>query len=179
MIQVAQVDADTDGSGGDTHGCCLTKPCQLLVFHSLNQESDNHEEDDEQIIIGHLHMIGLHLKGGKQGRQDESPEIFSPITKHNTSNHWWQIGQGHHFPNVSGSNDNEEITGESPDDRTQNSQLLAEIKSTQQDVEAQQIGKHIPHIFGQPQVVSVHHLAQCVGTFVRRSRLIGGHTSEH
>ena len=109
---------------------------KLLLTNGLHEIGNDHEEDDEQVIISHLHVVGFHLKGGEECRHDESRQITSSISQDNTGNRRWKISQCHHLPQVTGSNDDEEIGRESPHDTTQGCQRLAEVKGSQQDIEA-------------------------------------------
>ena len=86
-------------------------------------------------------MVGLHLKSCKNGSYDKSQEIFSSIGQYHTGNHRRQICQCHYLPVMSGGDDYEEISAESPKQRAQSCQMLLEVKSSQQDIEAKQIGK--------------------------------------
>ena len=117
-----------------------------MFAKSIYQPGDEEEEDDEHIIIGHLHMVGVDLEGCEDSRQQETPHVFSPISKHQPGNQRRQISQSPHLPDMSGSDDNQEIGGKSPEDRTQSRQVLTEVEGPQEDIETQEIGKHIPHI---------------------------------
>ena len=81
-------------------------------------------------------MVGMHLERGKDARHHQAPQVFPPVGQHDTRYHRRQIGQGHHFPDMSCSNDNEEITAERPYHRTQHGQIPTEVEGTQQDIEA-------------------------------------------
>ena len=74
--------------------------------------------------------------------------------------------------------DDEEIAGERPYHGAQHGQVPTEVESSEQDVEAQQIGEDIPYVLGQPEVIGIGYLAQQGGTIVGRGHLIGGHASE-
>ena len=123
-------------------------------------------------------MVGIDLKGGEDRRDDQAPQIFTTVAEHHASDHRRQIGQRHDLPDMACGNDDEEIAGESPKDRAQHSEVLFEVEGAQQNVEAQEIGKDIPHVFGQPQVVGILHLTQDSGRGIGRRDLIGGHTAE-
>ena len=178
VIEVRDVDADTEGSTHGTGRRSLPEVSHLLLLHRIGQPRQHHEEDDEQIVIGHLHVVGIHLEGRKDGRHDESPQIPAAVGQHQSGYHRRQIGQRHHLPDVASGNDDEEIAAEGPYHRAQCSQIPPEVERPQQDIETQQIDKQIPHILGQPQVIGLHQLAQSVGTLIRRSRLVGRHTAE-
>ena len=81
-------------------------------------------------------MVRIDLEGCEDSRQEESPKVFPLICQHDTCDHWWQISQSPYFPDVSSCDDNKEIGGESPDDRTESCQMLTEIEGSQQDVES-------------------------------------------
>ena len=118
VIQIRQIDTHTDGCTNDTYGCGLDKAHQLFLLDGLYKPCNNQEQDDEQIIIGHLHMICIDLKGRKDSREQQTPQIASLIGEHHTCYHRWQIGQCPYLPDMSGCDDNEEIGGEGPDDGT-------------------------------------------------------------
>ena len=178
MIQIRYIHADGNQCSHRTHRRSLPETCQLLLPNGLNEECHHHQQDNQQIVVGHLNVVGAHFKGGKYCRHDEAPQVFAAIGKHHSANHRRQICQRHHLPDVPGGDNNKEIGGECPHDGSQRCQPLAEIERTQQDVEAQQIDENIPHILGQPQVISLHRLTQHRRTVVRRSRLIGRHAAE-
>ena len=183
MVEVRDVHADAYGSSGDANGCRLQHmppAASLCIFprEALHNEGDDHQGDDEQIVVGHLHVVGVHLEGCEECRNDKSPKVFPSIGKHHAGNHRWQIGQRPHLPDVSSGNDDEEITGERPHDATQHGQLTTEVEGAHQDVEAQQVDKHVPHIVGQPQMIGVDDLRQKIGTLIRGRCLIGRHTAE-
>ena len=116
VIEVRQVDTYTDGCTSDADGCGLGKAHQLFLLDRLHKPGDHKEEDDEQIIIGHLHMVGVDLKGREDCREQQPPEIAPLIGQCDTCNHRWQIGQRPYLPDMSGCDDNQEIGGEGPDD---------------------------------------------------------------
>ncbi len=51
-------------------------------------------------------------------------------------------------------------------DRAKGCQLLTEVEGTQQDIEAQQVHKEIPHIIGQPQVIGILYRRQHISTII-------------
>ena len=178
MIQIGNIQANGNDSSNNTYTCSFQQMLVILLLDTFNEIGNNHRSNDEQIIISHLHMVGFDLKGTKDGSHRKSPQVFPSISQHDTCYHWRQIGQGHHFPDMTCSNDDEEIAAECPYHRAQHGQIPTEIKGTQQDVEAQQIGKHIPHILWQPQVIGINTLRQHISTVIRWSHLIGRHTSK-
>ena len=136
MIEVRDIDADTNSSTHHTGGCCLHQVLILLLIQSLNAERDDHCQHDEQIIVGHLHLVRQHLQSSKECRHQHTPQVFATIGQHHTRNHRRQVGQRHHFPDMSGSNDNKEIAAERPDDSSQSRQIDTEVEGTQQNIEA-------------------------------------------
>ena len=168
MVETGEIHADAHGGGCHAHGRCFQEAHQLFLLHSLHEEGDDHEEDDHEVVIGHLHMVGQHLKSREEGRDEESGQIFSPVGQHDTSYERWQISQRPHFPDMSGRYDDEEIAGEGPHDGSQRCERLTEVEGSQQDIEPEQIDKDVPHIVGQPQMIGLRHLGQSVGAAVRR-----------
>ena len=118
VIEIRQIDTHTDGCTSDTDGSGLGKAKQLFLLNRLYQPRNHKEEDDEQIIIGHLHMVGIDFKGCENRRQQQSPQIAPLIGQHQTCNHRRQIGQCPYLPDMAGCDDNQEIGGEGPDDGT-------------------------------------------------------------
>ena len=178
MIEVREVQTYTDGYTCQAHPCSFEEMTDLVLPHGIHEPCNHHEQDDEQVIVGHLHMVGIDLERSKQGRDDQAPQVFPSIGQHDTRYHRRQVGQCPHLPDMSCGDDDEEITRERPYHSTQGCHPLTEVEGTQQDIEAQQIDKHIPHILWEPQVVGIDHLSQGVSTIVRRGCLVGGHTAE-
>ena len=73
-------------------------------------------------------MVGVDLKSRKHRCQQQSPQVLALISQHDTRNHWRQIGQGPHLPDVAGGNDNQEIGGKRPKYTAQRRQMLTEVK---------------------------------------------------
>ena len=178
VVEVRQIDAYTDGSTRDTDSRSLQETGHLLLTDSLHEPSYHHEQNDKQIIIGHLYMVCIDLKSREYSCQQQSPQVLSPIGQYDTRNHRRQISQGPHLPDMACGNNNKEIGGESPDDTAKGCQMLTEVEGSQQDVEAQQIGKDEPHIFRQPQVIGVDRLCQQIGRAIRWCHLVGRHSAE-
>ena len=123
-------------------------------------------------------MVGIDLKGSKDSCHNETCQIFPTISQYNTRNHRWQISQCPYLPYMAGSDDNQEIGTESPDDGAQRSQILTEVEGAEQNIEAQHIGKDVPHILRQPQVIGFDSLRHVVGRMIRRCHLVGGHSTK-
>ena len=73
MIQVRKIQGNTDRSSHDTDARSLQQMDILLADKSFDDECQHHEEDDNQIVVRHLHMVGQYLKSPKQRCHDESP----------------------------------------------------------------------------------------------------------
>jgi hypothetical protein len=74
--------------------------------------------------------------------------------------------------------DDKEIAAECPHHSSEGSKIPTEIKGTEHDVEAQEVGKDIPHILRQPKVISLNNTVKTLRTLIGRSTLIGRHTTE-
>ena len=109
VIKVGNVQQNAYQCPRSTHARGFHKVCHALRSDRFNKVSYHHEEDNEQIIISHLHVVGVDFKGSEDRSNNETPQIFAPISEHNARNHRWKIGQSHDFPDVSGGNDDEEI----------------------------------------------------------------------
>ena len=114
MVDGTQVNAHTNGSTCDTYACGLGKMNILLIADGIYQPSYHHRKDDEQIVVGHLHVVGVNLECSENGCEQESPQIFASIGQHKSCYQWWQIGQSPHLPDVSCSDDDKEIGAERP-----------------------------------------------------------------
>ena len=123
-------------------------------------------------------MVGFDFKGGEDGCHYQSRQILAAEGQHDARNQRRQIGQCHHLPDVSGSDDNQEIGAESPQHGTEGGEMAAEVEGAQQDIETQKIGKKIPHIVGQPQMIGVGSHGHGLGTLVRGGQLVGGHSAK-
>ena len=178
MIEIAQIEHHTYQSTHGTDGGGLEEAGHPALLDGDDQEGDDHGQDDEQVIIGHLHMVGIYLKGREHRRKDQAPKVLAPIGEHDAGYHGRQIGKGHHLPDVARGDDDEEIAAERPDDASQHSKVLAEVESAQQDVESQQIDKHVDDAHGQPELIHLLGALEHVLTLIRRRQLIGGHTAE-
>ena len=114
MIQIRDVQTDGNDRSYEAHGSSLYQMFIVFPLDTFDEIGNDHRSDDEQIVVSHLHVIGIHLKSCKDGCDNESPQVFPPICQHNTRYHRRQIGQSHHLPDVTCCNDNEEIAAECP-----------------------------------------------------------------
>ena len=178
VIKVRKIEQNAYQCTRSTHARSPQEALPLPASHSIHAIGNHHGRNHKQIIIGHLHMVGINFESREERRHAEAAQQLPSIGPHQPRYQRWQIGQRHDFPNVARGNDDEKIRREGPHDGTQCSQMPAEIKGTQQNVEAQQIGKNIPHILGQPQMIGLHHLVQHTRALIRRRRLISGHTAK-
>ena len=179
MVEVREVHTDTNKGSCRTNGGSLKEMLHLLIPQCVHKESDNHEKDEEEVVVRHLHVVSIDLKGSEHRRNDKAPKVLTPVCQNYSGNHRRQISQRHYFPQVTGGNDDEEVTGESPYHSTQGCHPLTEVEGTEQDIETEKVGENEPHILWQPQVVGIHSLVQSVHTLVRRHHLIRGHAAEH
>ena len=75
--------------------------------------------DDEEEVIGHLHVVRGDLQGHEQGGEDASPQQFPTIGEHNACYGGRHVGKGDELPDVSCRNQNEEVGREGPHDAAQ------------------------------------------------------------
>ncbi len=149
VVKVAGIERQTDQSTCNARERCLQEMCRLPFADGVNKEGDDHKEHDEQIIICHLHMVGVDFECREKACQEEALQIFPPVGKHYAAYHRRKICQRHHFPQVAGGNDYQKIAGECPHNRSQCGKILLEVESTQHDVESEQVNEQIPNVFGQ------------------------------
>ena len=121
VVQVREVDQYAQQTAHQTDRRGFQEVQVAFLPDGLDQIGNEHEQDDEQVVVGHLHVVGMHLEGGKDARQDKAPQVFAPVGQHDAGNHRGQIGQCPHLPDVAGGNDNQEIGTEGPHHGTQRS----------------------------------------------------------
>ena len=114
MIEVRQVDQYAEQTAQGTGSRSLEEMDIALCLNGLNKIGNDHGGDDKQIVVGHLHVVGMHLEGRKEGREQQAPQVFATIGQHNARNHRRQVGPGPHLPDVSSCNNDEEIGAERP-----------------------------------------------------------------
>ena len=136
MVEIRYVDTDTDGTTRQTCSCSLYEMLVLFLEYSFDAEGNNHGQDDEQVVVSHLYVVGQHFQRCKNRRNQHAPQVFTPIGQHHTGNHWRQVGQRHHLPDMSCGNNDKEVAAERPYHGTQSCQIDTEVKGTQQDIEA-------------------------------------------
>ena len=118
MVEVGEVDHHAQYSRHGAHRRSLGEACHLLLAQSLHEVGYDHEQHDEQIVVGHLHVVGLNLERREQSREHEAPNILAAVGEHDARNHRRQISQRNHLPDVSGGDDDEEVATESPQNGT-------------------------------------------------------------
>ena len=109
MIQVGEVERDTDEGTHDTYRSRLAEAGEFPLLDGIYQEGNHHEENDEEIIIGHLHVVGIHLESREDGSEEQTFQILTPISQYHTRNHRRQIGQSPYLPDMTCCNDNKEV----------------------------------------------------------------------
>ena len=119
MVKVGEIQTDTDSGTRQTSGRSLQQMLILLLAQAVYAEGNDHSQNNEQVVVGHLHMVGQHLQGGKECRHQHAPQVFATIGQHHTGYHRRQIGQRHDFPDVAGGYDDKEIAAECPYHGTQ------------------------------------------------------------
>ena len=149
MVEIRYVDTDTDGTTRQTRSRSLYEMLVLFLEQSFYTESDDHRQHNEQVVVGHLYVVGQHLQGCEERREQHTPQVFASVCQYHTGNHRRQVGQRHHLPDMTSGNNDEKVATECPYHSTQSCQIDTEVKGTQQDIEAQQVHEDIPHILGQ------------------------------
>ena len=136
VVEVREVQRYAYSRTGQTHGSSLQQVLVALTAQGVDGKGDDHGQNDKQVVVGHLHVVGQYLQRREEGRDDQSPQVLAPIGQHHAANHGRQVGQGHDLPDVAGGNDDEEVAREGPHHRTEHGQIPAEVEGTQQQVEA-------------------------------------------
>ena len=114
MVEVGEVDYHAQHRRHRAYSRSLGETRHLLLVQSLYEIGYDHEQHDEQIVVSHLHVVGLNLERREQTREHEAPHILAAVGEHDARNHRRQISQRNHLPDVSGGDDDEEVAAESP-----------------------------------------------------------------
>ena len=79
MIEIR--DVQTNSNQGCHHTCCGSFQQMAIVFltDSFNHVSNDQSCNDEQVIIGHLHVVRIDLKSCEDSRHNQSRQIFASI----------------------------------------------------------------------------------------------------
>ena len=153
MIEVGGVEADGYDGSGDHTTCRLEEGDHLPLAHGHYEVGNDYGEVYSEEVVGHLYVVGLYLQGGKQGCDQGAEQVFPLIAQDYASNSRRNIGQSHHFPYMTCSNDDKEVAGESPHYSTKRSHPVAEVKGAQQDIESEHGHEDVPHVVGKPKVI--------------------------
>ena len=178
MVQVAQVDADAQQSSDCKAGAAAQPLAQGLFPNGVNEVCQYHKSHYEKEIVGHLDVVAQDLQSGEDARKRDAPQVTPLIAERHTGNGGRDEAQCEQFPDMSGGDDDEIVTAESPKDCAQRCHPNAEVKRTQHNVKAQQHHEHIGGHFRQSQLVDAFDIAQRACAGVRRAHLIGGHSAE-
>ena len=153
MIEVGYVGGYADEGCYNQYGTCLEELGQCLGTPCFLEVGSHKEKDDEEEVIGHLHVVRGDLQGHEQGGEDASPQQFPTIGEHNACYGGWHVGKGDELPDVSGGYQDEEIGRECPHDTAQSGQPDRYAEDAQQDVEAEHQHECEAHIVGQEELV--------------------------
>ena len=123
-------------------------------------------------------MVRQYLHRCEEGRHDDAPEVASAIAQDESGYGGRDEAEGQQLPDVSCGDDDEVVAREGPQHSAQSCHPGAEVKGTQQDVEAQQHHEHVGSHGWQSQLIDGLEAAQRVGARVGRAHLIGGHARE-
>ena len=67
VVEVRQIDQQADERTRSTGCGGLAELGELLLAQRINQVGHHHGQHNEQIVIGHLHVVGKYLHGGEKG----------------------------------------------------------------------------------------------------------------
>ena len=109
VIKVRQVERDTDEGTHHAHCRSLSEAGKFSLPDGIHQVGNHHEEDDEEIVVSHLHVVGIHLESREDGGEEQALQILTPVSQHHARNHWRQIGKCPHLPDMTGGDDDKEV----------------------------------------------------------------------
>ena len=178
VVEVGEVGGHADKGGDEQYGACLEESGQRLVSPCVFKVCACDEQNDEQEIVGHLHMVRHDLQGDEKSRQDTARQQPAPVGEYDTRYCGRDIGEGDELPDVSRRNQNEEVGRESPHDAAQPCQPCRYAEYPQQDVEAQHQDERQVDVGGQEELVYFLCPLQRHGRVVRRRYLVSRHSAE-
>ena len=79
MIEVREVDAQSDERGHRQHARGREPPCRFPLAYGRDEKGQRHQGHDHQEIIAHLYVVGQDLQGQEEGRDEPSPQISAAI----------------------------------------------------------------------------------------------------
>ena len=109
VIKVREVERDTDEGTHHAHRRSLSETGEFSLPDGIHQVGNHHEEDDEEIVVSHLHVVGIHLESREDGGEEQTFQILTPISQYHARNHRRQISQCPYLPDMTCSNDNKEV----------------------------------------------------------------------
>ena len=174
MIEVGKVGSHTDKGGNQQYGACLEEPGKRLVAPRIFKVCSCDEQDDEQEVVGHLHVVGHDLQGDEEGCEYAACQQLAPVGEHDARYCGRDVGKGDELPDVSGGYQDKE----GPHDAAQACQPCRYAECPQQDVEAQHQDKRQVDIGGQEELVYFLCPLQRYGRVVGRGYLVGRHSAE-
>ena len=187
VVEVRQIGRHAEQSCHECHGRALQEGGQRAAHKGIDAVAKHEETDDEEEIIGHLHVVAQHLESGEECRDGRAAPIFPPHAEHHAADGGRNESEREGFPQVAGRDDDEEIGGKSPHQRTERGRERADAPlfcahGAQHDVEAEEVEEHETNggkPIVQPEAVDVLYFFEEVGRTVRRRGLEGGHSAEH
>ena len=178
VIEVGKVGGHTDKGGNQQYGACLEESGKRLVAPRVFKVCSCDEQDDEQEVVGHLHMVGHDLQGDEEGCEYAACQQLAPVGEHDARYCGRDVGKGDELPDVSRRNQNEEVGREGPHDAAQACQPCRYAECPQQDVEAQHQDERQVDVGGQEELVYFLCPLQRYGRVVGRGYLVGRHSAE-
>ena len=109
VVEVRQIGRHAEQSCHECHGRALEEGGQCVAHEGIDAVEKHEEADDEEEIIGHLHVVAQHLESGEECRDGRAAPIFSPHAEHHAADGGRYEGEREGFPQVSGGDDDEEI----------------------------------------------------------------------
>lgn len=82
VVEVGKVGGHTDKGGNKEYGACLEEPGKRLVAPRIFKVCSCDEQDDEQEVVGHLHMVGHDLQGDEEGCEYAACQQLAPVGEH-------------------------------------------------------------------------------------------------
>ncbi len=109
IVQARGIGAHSQQSGTGQHRRSREPAAHTAGAPCLPQIGQRHRRHHEEEVVAHLRMVGGQLEHGEDARHGRAREIASAIAQHQAADCGRDIGQGHEFPYVAGTYDNDKI----------------------------------------------------------------------
>ena len=109
VVEVRQVGRHADEGCHYQYGAGPEELRQRLLAPGLFEIGAYDEEDDEQEVVGHLHVVRRDLQGHEHCCHQSARQQASAVGQHDARQRGWDVGQGDELPDVPRRDEDEEV----------------------------------------------------------------------